>query len=154
MQQLLHCVLGWIILLWDWAISDWPGSLNNLFLIEEFIPDRRLRMRYLRSRLLPRRSQASLGAVEATDTINSFRLETARIRYLAYRGVVHLKDIASLPGRLIRWKACSGSLSEAHVWSRVLNGYSGMERQGMPITHAIALAISTPRSFAKRIRIG
>src|SRR6266403_1228918 len=88
----------------DWAISDWPGSLNNLFLIEEFIPDRRLRMRYLRSRLLPRRSQASLGAVEATDTINSFRLETARIRYLAYRGVVHLKDIASLPGRLIRWK--------------------------------------------------
>jgi hypothetical protein len=88
----------------DWAISDWPGSLNNLFLIQEFIPDRRLRMRYLRSRLLPRRSQASLGAVKATHTINSFRLEAARIRYLTYRGVVHLKDIASLPVRLIHWK--------------------------------------------------
>jgi Uncharacterised nucleotidyltransferase len=88
----------------EWAISDWPGSLNNLFLIKEFIPDRSLRMRYLRSRLLPRRPQASLGAVKATDTINSFRLEAARIRYLTYRGVVHLKDIASFPGRLIRWK--------------------------------------------------
>ncbi len=88
----------------DWAISDWPGSLSNLFLIEEFIPDRRLRMRYLKSRLLPRRSQVSLGALEAADTINSFRLEAARIRYLAYRGVAHLKDIASLPRRLIRWK--------------------------------------------------
>jgi hypothetical protein len=94
----------------DWAVSDWPGSLSNLFLAEEFIPDRRLRMRYWRSRLLPRRSQASLGKIEATDVIHSFRLEAARIKYLTYRGLAHLKDIASLPRQLIRWKR---SLSEA-----------------------------------------
>jgi hypothetical protein len=88
----------------DWAISDWPGSLKNLFLTEEFIPDRRLRMHYWRSRLLPRRSHASLGAVVATNTLNSIRLEAVRIGYLAYRGAAHLKDIANLPRQWVRWK--------------------------------------------------
>ena len=32
----------------DWAISDWPGSLNNLFFAPEFIPDRKRRLLYLR----------------------------------------------------------------------------------------------------------
>jgi Uncharacterised nucleotidyltransferase len=88
----------------DWAISDWPGSLNNLFLTKEFIPDRKLRMRYWRSRLIPRRSQASLGAVVATNTLSSFRLEALRIGYLACRGAAHLKDMGSLPRHWVRWK--------------------------------------------------
>jgi Uncharacterised nucleotidyltransferase len=88
----------------DWAISDWPGSLKNLFLTKEFIPDRKLRMHYWRSRLLPRRSHASLGAVVATNTLNVFRLEAARIGYLAYRGATHLKNIAKLPQEWVRWK--------------------------------------------------
>jgi hypothetical protein len=88
----------------DWAISDWPGSLNNLFLTQEFIPDQKLRMNYWRSRLLPRKSQTSLGEVVAANAINSLQLEMARIRYLAYRGTVHLKDIALLPRQWIRWK--------------------------------------------------
>lgn len=88
----------------DWAISDWPGSLNNLFLTKEFIPDRKLRMHYWRSRLLPKRSHASLGAVVATNMLNSFRFEAVRIGYLAYRGAAHLKDLAKLPRQWVRWK--------------------------------------------------
>jgi hypothetical protein len=88
----------------DWAISDWPGSLNNLFLTKEFIPDRKLRMHYWRSRLLPRRSHASLGAVAATNMLNCFQFEAVRIGYLAYRGAAHLKDIANLPRQWVRWK--------------------------------------------------
>ena len=45
----------------DWAISDWPGSLNNLFLTAEFIPDSSLRMRYWRSRLIPENGANILG---------------------------------------------------------------------------------------------
>jgi hypothetical protein len=88
----------------DWAISDWPGSLNNLFLTQEFIPDQKLRMDYWRSRLLPRKSQTSLGEVVGTNPINFLRLQMSRVGYLAYRGAVHLKDIALLPRQWIRWK--------------------------------------------------
>ena len=88
----------------DWALSDWPGSLNNLFLTAEFIPDPRLRMRYWRSRLIPRRAQASLGSIVPATPQKFFQLQAARVRYLARRAAVHFKDIAALPRQQLLWK--------------------------------------------------
>jgi hypothetical protein len=87
-----------------WAMADWPGSLNNLFLTAEFIPNASLRAQYWRSRLLPGRTQTSLGAVRTIDTKNCLRLQSARAAYVAHRAAVHLKDIAALPVQLFRWK--------------------------------------------------
>ena len=88
----------------DWAISDWPGSLNNLFLTAEFIPDRGLRAQYWRSRLFPGRAQTSLGLVAANGAKNFLRLQVARVGYVAHRAAVHLKDIVALPIQQVRWK--------------------------------------------------
>jgi hypothetical protein len=88
----------------DWAISDWPGSLKNLLLAAEFIPERHLRLQYCRSRLFPRKSHASMGAVATTGRNMFVRLQTARLRYLTHRAAVHLKDMASLPMHHLRWK--------------------------------------------------
>jgi putative nucleotidyltransferase-like protein len=88
----------------DWALSDWPGSLNNLFLAAEFIPDPSLRLRYWRSRLIPRRAQASLGSIAPATPQMFFQLQAARVRYLAHRAAVHFKDIAALPRQQLRWK--------------------------------------------------
>ena len=88
----------------DWAISDWPGSLKNIFLITDFIPDRKLRIEYCRSRMLPKRSHASLGAVAATDRNMFFRLQSARLNYVAGRSAAHLKQIIDLPLQHLRWK--------------------------------------------------
>ncbi len=88
----------------DWALSDWPGSLNNLFLTSEFIPDPGLRMRYWRSRLIPRAVQASLGSIVPVTPQKFFQLQVARMRYLVRRATVHFKDIATLPRQQLRWK--------------------------------------------------
>ncbi len=93
----------------DWALSDWPGSLNNLFLTAEFIPDPSLRMRYWRSRLIPRRGQASLGSIAPATQQRFFQLQAARVRYLARRAAVHFKDIAALPRQQLRWKRALAS---------------------------------------------
>ena len=88
----------------DWATTDWPGNLNNLFLTSEFIPDRSLRLRYWRSRLVPRKGQTSIGTVEANRPTKFFRWQRARAIYLAKRATAHLKDLASLPRQQFRWK--------------------------------------------------
>jgi Uncharacterised nucleotidyltransferase len=88
----------------EWAISDWPGSLNNLFLTADFIPDAGLRRQYWRSRLLPKKLSVSLGPVVATSPKRFFQLQIARIRYVACRAAVHLKDIAALPRQQFRWR--------------------------------------------------
>jgi hypothetical protein len=88
----------------DWAISDWPGSLTNLLLAAEFIPERRLRIQYCRSRLFPRKSHASMGAVVTSSGNMFLKLQTTRLSYLAHRAAVHLKDMASLPMQHLRWK--------------------------------------------------
>jgi hypothetical protein len=88
----------------DWAISDWPGSLKNLFLAAEFIPERKLRIQYCKNRLFPTTSHASLGAVATAGRNMFFRLQTARLRYVAHRAAVHLRDIASLPAQHLRWR--------------------------------------------------
>ena len=88
----------------DWAVSDWPGNLNNLFLTAEFIPDARLRRQYWRSRLLPRKEQTTLGSMPATGAHKFLAWQAARIRYVAARGAMHLKDLAGLPWQGLRWK--------------------------------------------------
>jgi hypothetical protein len=88
----------------DWAISDWPGSLKNIFLTTEFIPGRKLRIEYCRSRMLPKKSHASLGAVAAADRKMFLRLQTARLNYVAGRTAAHLKEIINLPLQHLRWK--------------------------------------------------
>ena len=88
----------------EWAISDWPGSLNNIFLAAEFIPDEGLRRQYWRNRLIPKRVSMSLGSVVANSPQKTFQLQVARGRYVAKRALVHLKDLAALPRRRFSWK--------------------------------------------------
>jgi Uncharacterised nucleotidyltransferase len=93
----------------DWAIADWPGSLNNLFLTAEFIPDPALRAQYWRSRFLPGKAQTSLGVINPAGIKNFLRLQTARAGYVAHRAAVHLKDMAALPIQQFRWKRALAS---------------------------------------------
>ena len=88
----------------DWVLSDWPGSLTNLFLAGEFIPERRLRIQYCRSRLFPTKSHASLGAVATTSRNMLLELQMARLTYVAQRTAAHLKEMVSLPMQHLRWK--------------------------------------------------
>jgi Uncharacterised nucleotidyltransferase len=88
----------------DWSTADWPGSLNNLFLAKEFIPNGRIRGDYWRSRLLPSKTQTSLGSSPRGFTQGFVAWHAARARYVAERGVVHLKDLLVLPWHGLRWK--------------------------------------------------
>jgi len=88
----------------DWAISDWPGSLTNLFLAAEFIPDRKLRIQFLRSRLFPKKCHASVGVVSTAGRNMFLRLQAVRLSYIAQRTAAHLKDLARLPLQHLRWK--------------------------------------------------
>jgi hypothetical protein len=88
----------------NWAATDWPGSLDNLFVTVEFIPDPKLRKEYWRSRLLPRMANTSIGKIEAGDAKAFIRLQGARAKYLAQRASAHIKDICGLPVQGLRWK--------------------------------------------------
>jgi hypothetical protein len=88
----------------EWAISDWPGSLNNVFLAREFIPHAGLRRKYWCNRLIPKRVNVSLGSTIAASPHKVFQLQAARVRYVAQRAAAHLKDIAALPRRQFCWK--------------------------------------------------
>jgi len=88
----------------SWAISDWPGNLSNLFLAREFIPNANLRKQYLRSRLLPKKGSTTLGALASATPRQFFRLQTARLSYVAHRTAAHMKDVLALPFEQIRWK--------------------------------------------------
>jgi hypothetical protein len=88
----------------DWAISDWPGGLTNLFLAAEFIPDRKLRIQFVRSRLFPKKSHTSVGVVSTSGRNMFLRLQAVRLSYIAQRTAAHLKDLARLPLQHLRWK--------------------------------------------------
>ena len=98
----------------DWAISDWPGSLANLFLAEEFIPDRKLRTQFVRSRLFPKKSHASVGLVSTAGRNMFLRLQSVRLSYIAQRTAAHLKDLARLPLQHLRWKRALYALPRDH----------------------------------------
>jgi hypothetical protein len=88
----------------DWAISDWPGSLNNLFLAAEFIPDSELRLQYWRSRLLPRKAHTMLGSMPVAGAHRFLAWQAARVRYVMERGAMHIKDLLALPWQGFRWR--------------------------------------------------
>jgi hypothetical protein len=88
----------------DWAISVWPGSLKNIFLAVDFIPDPSLRRQYWRSRLLPKKTNTSLGSITATSPGKFLQAQTARFGYIAQRATAHLKDLVSFPRQQFRWK--------------------------------------------------
>ncbi|HEY6764843.1 MAG TPA: nucleotidyltransferase family protein, partial [Candidatus Sulfotelmatobacter sp.] len=98
----------------DWAISDWPGSLTNLFLAAEFIPDRKLRIQFLRSRLFPKKTHASVGVVSTAGRNMFLRLQAVRLNYIAQRTAAHLKDLARLPLQHLRWKRALYALPRDH----------------------------------------
>lgn len=102
----------------DWALADWPGSLDNLLLTAELIPNGAQRIEYWRSRLFPSSRQMSLGKPRHGDNQMFFALQFARMRYVARRSAVHLKDILGLPAQQIRWvralKACQAKFQESH----------------------------------------
>jgi hypothetical protein len=87
-----------------WAVADWPGSLSNLFLAKDFIPDRKLRLKYLRSRIVPRKAQTSLGTITGTTRLPSLQMRAAQLSYVAHRSGVHLRDILRLPLQNLRWR--------------------------------------------------
>jgi hypothetical protein len=87
----------------DWAISDWPGSLNNLFMTQEFIPDRKRRLQYLGSRLLPKRGQTTIGELATVEGTSCWKANSVRLRYVADRSAAHLKNLLCLPWQYFRW---------------------------------------------------
>lgn len=93
----------------DWAMADWPGSLNNLLLAAEFIPNPSHRRKYWQGRLLPGKAQISLGSIATASASSFFQLQTARLQYAAQRAAVHLTDIAGLPRQQFRWRRALGS---------------------------------------------
>jgi hypothetical protein len=88
----------------NWAISDWPGNLSNLFLASDFISDRDLRRQYLAGRLLPRREQMTIETTPSLEKNKSVAWNFRRCQYLAQRSAVHLKDLLNLPLEHLRWK--------------------------------------------------
>jgi Uncharacterised nucleotidyltransferase len=114
-DAMTHSLSTWLEhFAFEWATADWPGNLNNLLLASEFIPDPQLRMQYWRSRLLPKKAQASLGAVAVTSTKEFFKLQAARLKYAANRAALQLKDIAALPKQQLRWRRALGSSRRAN----------------------------------------
>jgi hypothetical protein len=109
----------------DWAVSDWPGSLTNLFLAAEFIPERKLRIQYFRSRLFPKKSHSSLGPVATAGGSMFFKLQTARLSYVAQRSAVHLKNILSLTLQHLRWRRALNMSSNNVVSTFVSKGAPG-----------------------------
>lgn len=93
----------------DWVTADWPGSLSNLLLTSEFIPDAILRRQYWRSRLWPRAAQTSLGAVTSRGARQRLDHQAERLRYVAHRAGVHLRDIVALPWQELRWRRALSS---------------------------------------------
>jgi hypothetical protein len=88
----------------EWAVSDWPGSLKNVFLAAEFIPDAQLRKQYWHTRLFPRKAQTSIGAMRAANGNLLLQWQAARLGYLAGRARTHAKNILALPWQQLRWK--------------------------------------------------
>jgi Uncharacterised nucleotidyltransferase len=87
----------------DWALADWPGSLDNLLLTPEFIPNDAQKIEYWRSRLFPGPTQMSLGNVTHGHKRKFLRLQFSRAKYISRRSAAHLKDILGLPAQQIRW---------------------------------------------------
>jgi hypothetical protein len=88
----------------NWAIADWPGSLENLFVAAEFIPDANLRRQYWRSRLFPKKASTSLGERSYVTRKQWLRWQAVRFDYVSHRAAMHIKEIIALPLQQMRWR--------------------------------------------------
>jgi len=93
----------------DWAIADWPGSLSNLFLASDFIPEGRLRKQYLMSRLIPKRERLTIETRNTNNLERPYIWQIQRWKYVAHRAGVHLGDLVRLPLEQLRWQRALGS---------------------------------------------
>jgi hypothetical protein len=87
-----------------WAIADWPGTLTNVFLAPDFIPDRKLRKEYLLSRLIPKQKNLSIGEPANQKKNKSLGWNFRRSQYLLHRSSVHCRDLFRLPLDEFRWR--------------------------------------------------
>jgi len=92
-----------------WALTDWPGSLSNLFLAPDFIADPGLRYEYFRSRLIPKRERLTIETRSGNDLERPFLWQLQRWKYVAHRAGVHLGDLVRLPLEQLRWQRALGS---------------------------------------------
>jgi hypothetical protein len=88
----------------DWAISDWPGNLSNLLISGEFISDRKCRLQFLRSRLLPKSKPLLLGGIVAADGTSPWKMKSARLEYVAHRSAAHVRELIRLSWLRLRWR--------------------------------------------------
>jgi hypothetical protein len=93
----------------NWALADWPGSLNNLFLASDFIADAGLRREYLMSRLFPKRERLTIEVRTGDQPARPFAWQIQRLKYVAHRTGVHLGDLIRLPLEQWRWQRALGS---------------------------------------------
>jgi hypothetical protein len=88
----------------NWAIADWPGSLENIFLAAEFIPNANLRRQYWRSRLFPKKASTSLGVRSSATQKQWLQWQAARLEYVSHRTAMHMKELMALPFQQMRWR--------------------------------------------------
>jgi hypothetical protein len=88
----------------DWALTEWPGSLSNLFLTSDFIAEGRLRNEYLKSRLIPKRERLTIETRNTNDLERPLIWQIQRWKYVAHRAGVHLGDLIRLPLEQLRWQ--------------------------------------------------
>jgi Uncharacterised nucleotidyltransferase len=93
----------------DWALTDWPGSLSNLFVASDFIADSRLRNKYLKSRLIPKRERLTIETRKSNDSERLFVWQIQRWKYVAHRAGVHLGDLVRFPLEQLRWQRALNS---------------------------------------------
>jgi len=86
-----------------WILSDWPGSLLNIFLATDFIQDHELRTEYWKSRLLPGKAQLTIGKIRSSNRNMQREARNARWQYVAHRSAKHFGNVLSLPLNQIRW---------------------------------------------------
>ncbi len=99
----------------NWALSDWPGSLSNVFLAPDFIPDGRRRWEYLASRLLPNKSQTMIETMASARKKKSVGWHLRRAHFVLHRSTAHLQNICSLPLLQLRWRHAI-SASRPGLW--------------------------------------
>jgi Uncharacterised nucleotidyltransferase len=93
----------------NWALTDWPGSLGNLFVASDFIADSRLRNEYLKSRLIPKRERLTIETRNSDNLERPFVWQIQRWKYVAHRAGVHLGDLVRFPLEQLRWQRALNS---------------------------------------------
>jgi len=104
-----------------WALSDWPGSLNNVLVASELIDDSGLQRAYWWNRIWPGNAQTSIGNVECNDLRTRMKLQFARMGYLTERALLHVRDLSKLSVERKRWKQALEASEQQGLEGEMLN---------------------------------